>query len=77
MAVTFAALLVGGCTEAGGTYTLYRNSIIAGSRVHVATFDTSEGEAYNAENCQSAARLFQAQPGIVTRFWCEKGRYKS
>jgi hypothetical protein len=58
-------------------YTLYRDSVIeVGARIHVASFDTGEGEGYNAENCELARKLFQAQDGIMTRFWCEKGRYR-
>jgi hypothetical protein len=53
-------------------YTLYRNSLLDLSimRVHVASFDSKDGEKYNQENCQIAASLFQA------KFWCEKGRYR-
>jgi hypothetical protein len=32
--------------------------------------------AYNWENCQIAATLFQNQGGVKTQFWCEKGPYK-
>ncbi|CAM5770350.1 hypothetical protein LMIY3S_03144 [Labrys miyagiensis] len=62
----------------GAIYTLYRS--VAQSevgRVHVATFDAVEGEAYNQGNCQAAAQLFLAQPGVTTKFWCEKGRFRS
>jgi hypothetical protein len=56
------------------TYTFYRNSVTAeGMRLHIATFDTTEGEAYNRSNCEQARELFQAQPGVKTKFWCEKG----
>ena len=58
------------------TYTLYRSSAAAEMRIHVATFDATEAEAYNRENCQLAASLFRAQPGVVVRYWCEKGRYR-
>jgi hypothetical protein len=58
------------------TYTLYRNSPIdVKMRIHVASFDASDGADYNAGNCDQAARLFQSQPGVTTRFWCEKGRF--
>ena len=51
-------------------YTLYRNSVfIENARLHVATFDTADGEPYNSENCQAARDLFQQQPGVKTRFW--------
>ena len=57
-------------------YTLYRSSAAAEMRIHVATFDATEAEAYNRDNCQIAAVLFQAQPGVVVHYWCEKGRYR-
>jgi hypothetical protein len=58
-------------------YTLYRSSVLdATLRVHVATFDTSNGQVYNAENCFVAARLFVQQPGTKTVFWCEPGRFR-
>lgn len=62
------------------TYTLYRSSVVdVHFRIHVATFD-AEGEenmeAYNRENCFLASDLFQHQPDVKVRFWCEKGRYR-
>lgn len=68
-------------TQAGwlgdDTYTLYRNGVgDPNMRLHVASFDTADGEAYNRENCDIAAKLFQQQDGVTTRFWCEKGKYK-
>lgn len=58
-------------------YTLYRNSVLdVTMRIHVATFDSTDGKDYNAENCFTAAALFQDQEGIGTRFWCEPGRYR-
>ena len=58
------------------TYTLYRSSVVAGiKRVHVGSFDASDGDEYNRENCQLAAQLFQGQAGVQTEFWCEKGAY--
>lgn len=58
-------------------YTLYRNSVLDPTmRLHVATFDGADGKAYNAENCNVAANLFQSQDGVQTRFWCEPGRYQ-
>lgn len=59
------------------TFTLYRSSVLNdGGRIHVATFDAADGEAYNRENCDAAASLFSSQPGTRTRFWCEKGRFR-
>jgi len=79
-----AVLIVSGCgndrgsTDPGTAYTLYRNTVVEGTpqRVHMATFDADENEDYNRENCQTAAELFQAQPGVMVRYWCEKGRYR-
>lgn len=71
--VAFSTLV--GCTE--HSYTLYRNSAVGSDmRIHVASFDAKDGDAYNQDNCQTAAGLFQQQPGIVTKFWCEKGSFK-
>lgn len=61
------------------TYTLYRNSVLKESaRYHIATFDadSTNGIDYNRSNCEIARDLFQNQPGVETRFWCEKGRYR-
>ncbi len=65
-------------------FTLYRSGVSTPEasinmddvRIHVATFDAAEGEGYNRENCDTASQLFQAQPGIKVRYWCEKGRYR-
>lgn len=65
------------CSFQNNTYTLYRNSALdSGARIHMATFDASEPESYNRENCELGRILFQDQPGIVTRFWCEKGNFR-
>ncbi|MCI0599142.1 MAG: hypothetical protein L0Y50_01720 [Beijerinckiaceae bacterium] len=79
-AAAIAAALAG-CGGSGASenelFVLYRNSVInENMRIHVATFDASDGEAYNKGNCEQAQALFQAQPGVKTRFWCEKGRFK-
>lgn len=59
------------------TYTLYRSSVANDTlRVHVATFDAADGERYNRDSCEYTRGLYQAQPGIKTRFWCEKGRHR-
>lgn len=56
-------------------YNLYRTSVVNDTlAVHVATFDATLGEAYNRENCERARALFQAQPGVQTKFWCERVR---
>lgn len=71
-------LLLIGCDGFDTTYTLYRSS--AGSnkdmRIHVATFDAKESESYNRENCQITEELFQKQPGVTVKYWCEKGKFK-
>ena len=72
----FSGLLFG-CEGDDDKYTLYRNSIVGNLRIHVATFDAKgESKEYNRENCFTAQKLFENQPGILTRFWCEKGSYK-
>ena len=74
-----ATLLIFGTTAAANetAATLIRNSVLnENMRIHIATFDTNQGEAYNWENCQLAAKLFQAQPNVKTRFWCEKSKFK-
>jgi hypothetical protein len=48
----------------------------AGARIHVASFDTAHGSAYNRENCNLVADLMQAQAGVKTRFWCEAGAFQ-
>jgi hypothetical protein len=61
----------------GKSYTLYRDSATGKElRLHVATFDAGETEDYNRENCVLAVNLFQAQPGVTVRYWCEKGYYR-
>ena len=71
-----AGIALSAC-DGGSTYVLYRNSVTDETmRLHVATFDASDGEAYNRGNCDQAKELFQAQPAVKTKFWCEKGRYR-
>ncbi len=66
-----------GCESSESVYTLYRNSTLDSSlRIHVATFDASDGLKYNIDNCQTAAELFQRQQGVTTKFWCEKGKFR-
>jgi hypothetical protein len=58
-------------------FTLYRNSLSDGNlRIHVATFDAKDGEEYNKGNCDQAQLLFQNQPEVKTKFWCEKGSFR-
>lgn len=81
--ILVACALVGCGTQDGEVFTLYRNFTLnkdskvgADARIHVATFDSTDGEAYNRENCEIARVLFQQQPMVVAKYWCEKGRYK-
>ncbi len=82
LAVLFACCAAISATTTAATddsvvFTLYRNSAVNGAlRMHVATFDAADGKAYNLANCDHAAGLFEGQPGVKTRFWCEAGRFK-
>ncbi len=80
VAVAIAAALAscgGSGVSENELFVLYRNSVFdENMRIHVATFDALDGEAYNRGNCEQAQVLFQAQPGVKTKFWCEKGRFK-
>ena len=70
------ALIILASCSSSSTYTLYRNSVTDSlMRVHIATFDSTDGAKYNQENCQIAQELFQKQVGVITKFWCEKGRF--
>lgn len=70
-------VLVAGCDSGNDTFTLYRNSVIdENMRIHVSSFNAADGETYNRGNCEQAQQLFQAQLGVKTRFWCEKGLFK-
>lgn len=56
---------------------MYRNSVLDDNeRTHVATFDSKDGGEYNHENCERASKLFQHQDGVITKFWCEKGKFR-
>jgi hypothetical protein len=66
-----------GSVSDSGAFTLYRSSPLdPNMRIHVASFDASDGEAYNRENCELAERLFKSQTGVTVRYFCEKGRYR-
>ena len=74
--VLFLVVALVGC-DSNDNYILYRNSVTDETmRLHVASFDASEGHSYNMGNCQIAQELFQKQDGVKTKFWCEKGKYK-
>jgi hypothetical protein len=69
-------MALAGCGDSG-VYTLYRSSVSdTNARYHVASFDSADGDKYNNENCQIGKDVYQRQPGVIVRFWCEKGRYK-
>ena len=76
--LTAVLMLLSGCGDS--TYTLYRSSPVSSGgeswRLHIATFDAKDGEAYNMGNCQIAEELFQKQPGVTVKYWCEKGVFK-
>jgi hypothetical protein len=57
-------------------YTLYRNSVLPDMRIHIATFDATEGAEYNRTNCELGRQLFQQQPGVSVQYWCEPGRFQ-
>jgi hypothetical protein len=68
--------------DSKNVYTLYRGSppippelLGEEQRIHVATFDAAEREAYNRDNCEIARGLFSSQ-GVAVRYWCERGRFK-
>jgi len=70
-------VLMAGCDSGSNTFTLYRNSVTdENMRIHVASFNAADGEAFNRGNCEQAQQLFQGQPGVKTKFWCEKGTFK-
>jgi hypothetical protein len=80
LVIVLAAMLVSegaaALTSDGNAATLYRSSVaLENARLHIATFDAADGFDYNWGNCQIAAELFQQQPGVKVRYWCEKGRY--
>jgi len=61
--------------EDSDVYTLYKSSYVGGesSRVHVATFDSRWGHEFNQLNCSTAKELFQRQPDVTVKYWCEAG----
>lgn len=67
--------------EQTNVYTLYRDSVIAGLRVHMATFDVDEpSPTYNQEHCEMMARVMNAnvqELGLaIGGYWCEPGYYR-
>ncbi len=55
------------------SYVLYRGSDVnENSAVYIASFDAKESEKYNRENCEIARDLFQAQPFVRVKYWCNQ-----
>ena len=69
--------LVLSCRESAETYTLYRTSMIAQIRLHVATFDaTDEASDYNRLNCEMVVTYLTKEPEVPDGYyWCERGRF--
>lgn len=73
------AMLTGCAGDSDDVYTLYRNGVsiapndLSRLRLHIASFDADDGADYNWENCETARQLFQTQPGVTVRYWCENG----
>lgn len=72
-----AALTLAGCDRDAShqIYTLYRSSVTNVPRVYVATFDAKEGNNFNRDSCLYTQELYDKQPDIKVRFWCEQGRF--
>ena len=78
MVLITISISVAGC-RGDDVYTLYRSSpteVGEHMRIHVASFDSVDGNDYNSENCEVARGLFQNQSGVTVKYWCEKGRFK-
>lgn len=71
-----SAIALAACSEAPdrNAYTLYRSAIAGNESIYVATFDSTEGAAFNQQNCSEVAILIRSQPGVTVRYWCEPGR---
>lgn len=70
-------LLLASCGQSETTYTLYRSAFAGDAvRLHIATFDADDSRDYNRQNCEIARDLFQSQPGVSVRYWCELGRFR-
>jgi hypothetical protein len=87
--IALVALGAGCSDRQPETSTLYRNSPYGVLRVHVATFDADDsGGGYNRDNCEMAARIYNANVAALRRangkagdsdvgFWCEPGRFEA
>ena len=78
LAGLLSLLLLASCSRGEGTaYTLYRSAFAGEAvRLHIATFDADDSRDYNRQNCEIARDLFQSQPGVAVRYWCELGRFR-
>ena len=64
--VMMLALAQSACDRASlgddNVYTLYRSSVSdPAARLHVATFDADENDAYNRENCEVGAKVISGR----------------
>ena len=60
--------------QAEDVYTLYRSSALDKTmRIHMATFDSSDGQEYNEENCALVRDLILTLPNVAVAYWCERG----
>ena len=41
-------------------------------RIHMATFDSSDGKEYNEENCALVRDLILTLPNVAVAYWCER-----
>lgn len=73
LCMELAGFLVGGCPTTNEPFALYRSSALdAGMVIYVARFDApGMQDGGNAINCATAASLFQNQPGVTVRYWCQ------
>jgi hypothetical protein len=60
-----------GCSDGRDrkAYSLYRSTIAGSESIHVATFDSTEGAAFNQQNCSEVAILIRSQLGVTVRYW--------
>ena len=72
--LTACATAIADCQLQQNTFKLYRRLTFPAERIHVASFDTTHGEAYNRDSCITARTLFESQPSVTVRYWCEPVR---
>lgn len=78
LAALLSLLTLASCSQGNETtFTLYRSAFAGDAvRLHIATFDADDSRDYNRQNCEIARDLFQSQPGVSVRYWCELGRFR-